>query len=289
MPHCYASVGEADDYALSNGAAVLATQPAVTVARKLAVLESISRLIDEKMERSSFGSGFGPRIGTNKYDGTGGKTLRLRDDLQSVTSITIRPSTASATTSTPTVDTDYYLLDDEDGYGGTPYRSILLHGQGTITAYGSGYRVTDVAGTWGNTNVTIPLVPTVAEAVDASETDIDVSALTGLSPGVTLLLDTEQVYIRIATDAATDYLTVVRGSNGSTAATHNTGIAIARYTYPAAVTDCTLRLYLKRWKARDAGADGSDGGGDVPLTTPTEGEDTIIRRTLYGLRLKEMI
>ncbi len=289
MAHTYASVAEADDYMLSNGASILATQPAATVARKLAALESISRLIDEKMERSEFGSGFGPRIGTNKYDGTGGSVLRLHDDLLSVSSITIRPSTASATTSTPAVDTDYYLLDANGGYGSAPYRTILLHGQGTITAYGSGYRVTDVAGTWGNSNVTIPLSPTAAEAIDISETDVDVSALTGVSPGVTLLWDTEQVYVRVTTDAATDYVTVTRGANGSTAATHNTGIAMARYTYPAPVTDVTLRLYLKRWKARDAGADGSDGGGDMPLTTPTEGEDTIIRRTLFGLRLKEMV
>lgn len=288
MPHCYASVAEANDYMLSNGASVFSTENAAIVARKLAALESISRLIDEKMERSAFGSGFGPRIGTNKYDGSGGCELRLRDDLLSVTSITIRPSTASATTSTPTVDTDYYLLDGNDGYGPAPYRKILLHGQGTITRFGSGRRVTDVAGTWGNSNVTIPLTPTVGEAVDTSETDIDVSALTGLSPGITLLLDTEHCYVRVTTDAATDYVTVVRGANGSTAAAHNSGIAMARYTYPAAVTDLCLRLYLRRWKARDAGADGSDGGGAMPLTSPQEGEDTIIRRTLYGMRLKEM-
>ena len=286
MAHTYASVAEADDYMLSNGASVLSTQPAATVARKLAALESISRLIDEKMERSEFGSGFGPRIGTNRYDGQGGSVLRLRDDLLSVTSITIRESTAAVATKTPVADTDYYLIDEDGGYSQAPYRKILLHGQGAITAYGTGYRVTDVAGTWGNSNQTRTLVPTVTEALDLTETGIDVSATTDLSPGLTLLLDSEHVYVR---SIASLTLTVDRAANGSTAATHLTGIAIARYLYPAAVTDLALRLYLRRWKSRDAGADGSDGGGDMPLVTPREGEDTIIRRTLYGMRLKEMV
>jgi hypothetical protein len=83
--------------------------------------------------------------------------------------------------------------------------------------------------------------------------------------------------------------TIVRAANGTTAAVHANASAIAVYRYPRAVVDVTLRLFLRRWKARDAGADGSDGGGDVSMTTPHEGEDTIIRRTLYGLRIKEMV
>ena len=50
MSHVYASVPAADEYMLSNGASVLSTQAVATIDRKLSVLESISRLIDEKME-----------------------------------------------------------------------------------------------------------------------------------------------------------------------------------------------------------------------------------------------
>ena len=282
MSHVYASLGDLKNMITDSGATSLGTTNDTLL---LGVLASVSETIDDRMERSGFGSGFGPRTGTNRYNGSGGSTLRLRDDLLTVTSITIRPSTASATTSTPAADTDYYLLDGEDGYGPAPYRKILLHGQGTITAFGSGLRVTDVAGTWGFQNVTVTSSATTSEALDTSETGVDVSSGAAFSPGQTILIDTEQMYI---SSIATNTLTVVRAANGTTAATHSTSAAIAVYQYPAKVREVCLRLALKRWKARDAGADGTDEGSGIP-GTPREGEDTIIRRSLGLLRLKEMI
>lgn len=287
MAHAYASIADANEFMISNGASLLTSETAASIARKLLLLESVSRVIDARMERSEFGSGFGPRTATNRYDGSGGSVLRLRDDLLSVTSITIRPSTASATTSTPTVDTDYYGLDENGGYG-TPYRKILLHGQGTITAFGSGHRVTDVAGSWGYSDERYTSTTTVVSglASDAAVTTFVTSASPTISPGHTLFIGTEQLYV---TGLSGTTATVVRGANGTTAAVHANSSAIAVYRYPRAVVDVTLRLYLRRWKARDAGADGSDGGGSMPGVTAQEGEDTIIRRGLYGFRLKEMV
>lgn len=287
MAHAYASIADANEFMVSNGASVLTSESAAIIARKLLLLESVSRVIDARMERSEFGSGFGPRTGTNRYDGSGGSVLRLRDDLLSATSITIRPSTASATTSTPTVDTDYYGLDENGGYG-TPYRKLLLHGQGTVTAFGSGHRVTDVAGSWGYSDERYTSTTTVASglASDAAATTFVTSASPTISPGHTLLIGTEQLYV---TGLSGTTATVVRGANGTTAAVHTNSSAIAVYRYPRAVVDVALRLYLRRWKARDAGADGTDGGGSMPGVTAQEGEDTIIRRGLYGFRLKEMI
>ena len=287
MPHTYASVAEADNYALSNGASVLASQPVVTVDRKLGALESISRLIDSRMERSSFGSGFGPRTGTNRYDGKGETCLRLRDDLLSVTSVAVRSSTAGSPVAAVET-TDYYLRDAEDGYGSAPYRSIVLHGQGSVTRFGSGFRVTDVVGVWGNSTETLTSTTTVASglAADAAALTFVTSATPTIQIGQTLLIGSEAIYV---TGLSGTTATIVRGANGTTGAVHANASAIAVYRYPRTVVDCTLRLYLRRWKARSAGADGTDGGGDVSFTSAVEGEDTIIRRTLYGLRLKEMV
>jgi hypothetical protein len=91
------------------------------------------------------------------------------------------------------------------------------------------------------------------------------------------------LYVRVTTDSTTDSLTVVRGVNGTTAATHLTASAIARYVYDPRVRDVALRLFMRRWKARDAGADGTDGGVDIPGQQAREGEKLIIERGLSDL------
>lgn len=287
MPHTYASVFDGNNAIIANGASVLANEAAAKVADKLGVLEAVSRLIEEKTERSEFTSGFGPRTGTNRYDGFAGSRLRLRDDLLSVTSITIRGSTAATATTTLVADTDYYLLDANGGYGAAPYRTVLLHRQG-VSAFGSGFRVTDIAGTWGYVDERVVSATTVASglASDATVTTFTTSASPTIYPGNTLRIESEQLYVTAVSGTTA---TVVRGVNGTTAATHANASAISVYRYPRAVVDTATRLFLRRWKARDAGADGTDGGGDVPGVTPRESEDTIIRRGLFGLRLKEMV
>lgn len=284
MGHVYASLADLKDFIRDGGSAATGGLGTTNDTLLLGVLASVSEAIDDRMERSAFGSGFGPRTGTNKYDGTGGNRLRLRDDLLTVTSITIRDSTASSSEQTPGADTDYYLLNANGGYSPGPYRTLLLHLQG-ISAFGSGFRVTDIAGTWGYQNVTVTSSATTNEALDASETAVDVTAGTAFSPGQTLLIGSEQMYV---SSISSNTLTVVRGANGTTAATHDTLKAIAVYQYPAQVKETCLRLALKRWKARDAGADGTDSALNIPGSV-REGEDTIIRRGLFGLRLKEMV
>ena len=285
--HVYATVAEADDYTTSGGSTKFATQSAAIVALKLGILEAVSRLIDDKMERSDFHSGFGPRIGTNRYDGASRNYLRLVDDLISVTSITMRLTTTATATTVLVADTDYYLLDGLGGYGGPPYRKVLLHRYG-VPAFGYGFRVTDIAGVWGHSNVTVGTGTTVASglAADAAATTFTTSATPLLSPGMTLLMGTEQLYL---SGLATTTATVARAANGTTAAVHADASTIARYTYDGRVHETCLRLYQRRWKGRDAGADGTEEGLNTPGRPQLESEDTIIRRGLFGLRLKEMV
>jgi hypothetical protein len=280
MGHVYATVAEANDYETSAGATKYAAEVASKVALKLGILESVSRRIDYVCHRSGFGSGFGPRTGINRYDGDGSGVLLLRDDLLSLSAFTVAPTTGGAGIS-PVVDTDYFLA-TATGYDGPPWRKVILHGRGSPLTFGSGLRTVVATGTWGYSNVTVVSSATTAEALDSSETGVDVSSGTVFSPGMTILVDTEQMYV---TSIATNTLTVVRGVNGTTAASHLTAAAIAVYTYPAPVHDVALRLYMRRWKARDAGADGTSDGLGVPGQTTNEGEDTIIRRGLSDLLL----
>ena len=285
MAHVYASLAEFNDYLRDTGSTTFASESALISARKIATLEAVSRRIDEWCQRSQFGSGFGPRLGTNRYDGAAGSCIRLADDLLSVTSLSLLASTAGSSIGTPVADTDYFLRDGEGHYDHPPYREFVLHGKGTITTLGSGLRVNGITGKWGYQDVRVTSSATTSEALDTSETGVDVSSGAAFSPGQTILIDSEQMYVSSIT---TNTLTVVRGANGTTAATHSTSAAIAVYQYPAKVREVCLRLALKRWKARDAGADGTDEGSGIP-GTPREGEDTIIRRSLGLLRLKEMV
>lgn len=282
MPHVYATLADLKNYIRDGGASDLGTTNDTLM---LATLESVSETIDARMERSAFGSGFGPRTGTNKYDGNAGNKLRLRDDLLTVTSVTIRGSTAASATQTPVADTDYYLLNADGVYSPGPYRTLLLHLQG-ISAFGTGYRVTDIAGTWGYQNVTTTATATASAIGTTTTTSVTVSAGTEFSAGQTLLIDSEQLYVSAVSGTT---LTVKRGQNGTTAATHSAAAAIAIYQYPSSVRDVCIRLALRRWKARDGGADGMIAGEGIPGAAPREGEETIIRRSLFGLRLKEMV
>lgn len=276
--HVYASLAEFKDFMQQNGATVRTSTADDAV--MLSVLESVSRRIDEWTGR---GSGFGPRTGVNKYDGDGSSILWLRDDLASATpTVTIATGTGVAGTSA-TVETDYYLQRGDGSYGDPPYRRLVVHGVGSFRTVGSGFRTVSITSTWGYPSITRTLTATTTEALDASETGIDVSALTEFSPGQTLVLDSEQVYVNAA---ATLTLTVDRGVNGTTAATHLTGLAIGRVIYNAAVVDACKRVALRRWRARDAGADGVDGGGQMGQIVPREGEDLILARTVGHLRIE---
>lgn len=282
MAHTYATLDEANDQLKSGGATTYATESAGIKALKLSILEAVSRRIDEVCHRSSFGSGFGPRIGTNRYDGDGGNELLLRDDLQSASAFTVAAATG-ATGVSPVVTTDYFLA-NPGGYNGPPWRKIILHQKGAPTIFGLGYRTIVVTGTWGFSDVTVTSTTTMASGFAASTTatTFTTSSSPTIVPGMTLLVGTEQMYLTALSGTTA---TVVRGVNGSTAAVHADSSAIAYYVYDARVNEVARRLFQRRWKARDAGADGGIDAMDVPGQAGREGERLIIERGLSGLML----
>lgn len=271
--HTYASIAEFKDFMQQNGSTVRVS--ASDDAVMLTLLESVSRRIDEWCGR---GSGFGPITATRYFDTCYESWLFLEADLAASATVTLGGSAL-------TVDDDYDLLRGDGTYGAAPYRRIR---RPLYMNFGYGRKNLEIAGSWGYPVTSRTLVPTTAEALDASETEIDVSALTGISVGMTLMLGSEDVYVTATTDSTTDSITVDRGVNGTTADTHLTGLAIRRYVYDAAVVDACKRVALRRWRARDAGADGFDGGGQVGVIQPREGEDLILARTVGHLRLERV-
>jgi hypothetical protein len=270
--HVYACLQEFKDFLREQGSTSLGTNQDATM---LGVLESASRRIDEWCGR---GSGFGPRTGTNTYDGDGTDVLWLNDDLA-----TAAP-TVKVDGVTLTVDVDYFLRRAGGAYGDPPYRRVQLDDDW----FPIGLRKVTVAGPWGYPSITRDLTITTAEALDATEQVCDVSGVTGLSPGMTLLIESEQVYVSAVTPGTTNTITIDRGVNGTTAALHNTGLTPKRIIYTAAAVDACNRVALRRWRSRDAGADGMDGGGQVGVIAPREGEDLILARTVGHLRIERV-
>lgn len=223
----------------------------------VAVLGSVSRAIDGFCCRSRFGSGFGPRNGTNTYR-TRSRALLLEDDLASLDELTVNGT----------------VIDPEDLV--VEKRRIAFRNgrilSGDVTA----------AGTWSYPFATLPAT-SLAEAIDDTVQMFSVAAASSLSRGQTVLVDDEQM--EIVAIGGEDQLTVLRGTNGTEAASHLDEATVTVYVYAAEAVEATMRAGQRRWKGRDAGLTGVFGGGDVPQTSNQDSELAIFWSSLGHLRI----
>jgi hypothetical protein len=140
-----------------------------------------------------------------------------------------------------------------------------------------------VVGKWGYWESLEAPGVTLAEALDASETGVDVSSGSALDVLDTILVDSEQMYI---TAISTNTLTVVRGVNGTTAATHDNGATVYRYRYPAPVVEACGIQASRIFKRRGApfGVVGTADSGFYRIRTlDPDVQDLLGRYTLVGV------
>ncbi len=90
---------------------------------------------------------------------------------------------------------------------------------------------------------TIDTGATLAEALDNSETAIDVSNGALIAVNRSILVDAEQMYV---TSISTNTLTVIRGVNGTTKAAHLNGAAIY-YTNKVSVGAQAYETDTAKW------------------------------------------
>jgi hypothetical protein len=271
VSHTYASVDQFKNFLLSGGNT---TYDTTDDAEMLRVLEGASRRIDGYCGRSRFGSGFGPRVASNTYDHNGGPFLDFDDDFISVTTVTSAPYTGQAGV-TMTSGTDYLL----DPPTVSQKRRLIFPGLGSISI-GSGYQVFVVAGTAGYDSET----ESVGAMATATSSATTLTLTSGSAfPGATLLIESEQVYVTAATGGTA--LTVVRGVNGTTAATHAASTTVSRYRYDRAVEAACLSIAQRRWRMREAGVVGDYGGGAVPTVAQRDSERSLLNGTIGHLRV----
>ena len=228
-------------------------------ARMLSLLESVSRLVDRYCNRH-----FYVLEATRRFDGDGGTRLLL-PDLVSIDEGGLRTDDDLDGGFETAWDVGEYLLlplnadpSSHGNPGSRPYTSVAV--SGTVdgkSRWPVGAATVQIAGQWGWWRHLRRAVGTAERVADAAAPVVTVTDRAGIEAGVTLLVESEQMYVRSYSGTS---LTVVRGVNGAAAAAHDAGAAVEVFEYPGPVVEAVI-LQASRLQRRMAGAAGPPEGG----------------------------
>ena len=222
------------------------------------ISEAASREIDKYTDRFYY-----IYEGTIYQDG-GANRVVLDWEVQSITSLIIDidgnnqyPTTSaySVDINSPTTAPDAFTY-PENTY---PKTRLEANPFGSYGHLGAGFRkAIKITGTFGYGNdwpgdYKYTAQSTVGSALTSTANTISVTASTAaeFSPGMTLKVGSEQVYINSAPTGST--CPIVRAQNGTTAASATTGTSISIYQYPQAITQACVIQTIKTWKRRESG------------------------------------
>ena len=291
--HVYASVDLFKDY-LAGDTYAADWGDDETVIRN--ILESASLTIEAYVGDRSFA----PYTATREYDlGKGALRSRsemprdrhvvlatdpvlgvvpLDDWLTAVpTTVTAYDSSArdSSTVLTEGLANDYIL----EPYPQAPYHTLKLT-ENTANNLSQGQKTLTVLGAWGWQDEVIN-GDTLNGAVSSTTTTIvKTNGSAAIYSGNTIRIDSEQLYVRAKNGTN---LTVFRGVNGTTAATHADVSNIYVYQYPSDVVEACLAIARDRWRSREAGTTAIIGTPGAAITRPGA-EVRAILRTLENYK-----
>ena len=229
------------------------------------ILEAIAKVIDDYCHWT-----FHVHLATRYLTPVWSHLIDLDQPLISVTSLKT-DADGDRTYENTWAATDYDLKPDNASSDGAPYREIEITPNGDST-FPTTRRGVEVVGKWGWVEDLLTSPSTLNEALDTSETGVDVTAGTDFEVLQTILIDSEQMYI---TAIATNTLTVERAVNGTAAATHSSAAAIKIYRYPETVVEAAVILASRYFRRKDApfGVTGFAEGGAIPI--PREDPDVV--------------
>lgn len=226
----------------------------------LTMLENASRMID-----AITGWVYFPSLATRYFDVTKSnkraddETFYLPDPMLAAIAIYMSDDDGSTYDVTFSA-TDYYLTYGGD-YNQTPYTEIVLSENGSYDYWYTGQRSVKITGTWGFRRDYAAAwensQDTCALAMNASQTTITVADANGadqrgiiprFQTGQLVRADSEYMVVT-GTNTTTNVLTVIRGANGTTAATHalSTRLDIWR---PEPLVQQATRIQAVRWFKR---------------------------------------
>lgn len=234
MLNCYAGL---DDLTQAMKGGATAADKAV----QLRVIEAVSRALDKGLEWQFFNE----VAQTMYFNGNGRRVLRLRSaavvgggkhaGLLSVTTCKVDENDDGTYERTATENTDFWLAGKvDDG----PYREMeILTRSTSLAAWQPGPRTVQVVGECGYSNETEAAGTLGAAISDTTGTSVTMTTGHTVQAGNTLLIGSEYLF---CSAVAGNTLTVQRGVNGSTAATHLISVAVSRRRYPRPVEQVCL-------------------------------------------------
>ena len=224
--------------------------------RLMAVAEAASRLVDRYCNRHFF-----VVRATRRFDGNGASRLLL-PDLARLDDGGVRTDEGrDGTFGTKWDEGDYVLLprnaDPEGGAEPRPYTSIEVSGRGARHAWPAGRGTVRIAGEWGwqrrlrrEGEMSGGVADGDAREIEAGPSTSSGRTDSGVSPGHTLLIGEEQLYVR---EARGGTLVVDRGVNGTEASAHEAGTAVRVFEYPGPVVEAALVQTVRLWRLTTGG------------------------------------
>lgn len=231
-------------------------------ARLLSLLDNASRVVDRHCNRY-----FHVLAATRKFDGPDGPTL-LVPDLVAVEPGGLRTDEDGDGVYETTWEAEDYVLLPSNADPASPsnprsrpYNRVETLGR---ARWPTGRQRISISGEWGWWRH-LRRTKETANAVDASATRLVVSHRADVEAGHTLLVDSEQLFVR---GYAGNTLTVDRGANGTTASAHDAGSAIDVYGYPGPVAEATIILAARLRMGAGHGSGGLFDADMVALLSP---------------------
>lgn len=208
--------------------------------------------VSEEFVRACGGRQFAAYSGVRYYQGDNplSTMLRLPDDLVSVTSLLVDYDWDGTYETTLTLDSDYVLYPYNASQKGEPYwgLELLFNAPSGLVYWPWHPRAVKLAGLFGY-SFEKQSVGTLGAAISSTTaTSLTMTANHDVQLGDTLVIDDEQFDV---TAVSTNTITVTRGINGTTAATHLNGAAVSCRRYPRDVEMAVAeRVVGLRWDAQ---------------------------------------
>jgi len=147
--------------------------------------------------------------------------------------------------------TDYieYGSGQEDSLNKLPITRLEISMNSDYGGFATGIKKgVKISGNWGYGESATPYITdtTLSASIGVATTTCSVTSGTNLNPGMTLLVESEQIYI----NSGSSPIVVTRGINGTTAVAHASGTQLYYYDYPKDVVQACLDLASALWNIR---------------------------------------